>query len=1140
MSIANRAGLVAACAIACACGSPGGTKSSAESGGAASSLDGSEGGAGNTALGGDAAGAAGLDGSENAGAPTVATGGSLATDGGAPATGSGGKNVGSGGAPMPGSGGAGDAGSGATNLAGAPSNDAGAPGSGTGGTPSSGGSAGGGGVSGSSGAGGTQNGGGCQADLECADAPVGACATPFCNQQTGLCEAKSLPDDTACDDDDACTQQDTCQAGTCVGKNPVVCGPSDQCHAAGICNAFTGACSNPKKKDGSGCDDGDACTQQDSCTAGSCAGAAVVCSALDQCHDAGTCSPQTGLCTNPARQDGSSCDDGHVCTSADQCQAGICGGSAACSISVDPALLTLAPGGGYDFTATVTGVAPATVSWSIQEGATGGSIDAASGAYVAPGSLSTYHVVATSTADSALTASAPVTVTLTPVSVSLCPSHATILPDDSLLLTALVDGTGNHAVTWSATGGTIKPSGAFSPGVAGAYTITAQSVAEPAKKASASIDAVDAVLPSISGSVGYAGAKTGAIHLTIAQGQRAGTAQNTTGKYRIRGVDLQTKQPVTVTAYMDTLGTGKYSVGSDPIGTANIASFSGADTSGVNITLSDPAAVVLTAPSNVQPSPGDGFALVQFSNLRDNSGSELAEEYRIYADTSAAVGSGSYVKKVVTRAGAQSVALIAGLSDGVSYWFAVAAASGGSEGPQKVAGPIQIGAPGGGHSVSGTADFSGLSVTGPLYAIAYNGATQQLFVNSYTPAVGATTQPFSIGGLPDGSYRLGVAIDQDSDGELGPHDPLTLTNGGNHPFDIAGADLVGEDVPVPAGWAAGDVTTHYSNNSFSPYSLDFKVSSNSKLPIAAWFSGGPNAPTPADFGIELSDSSPTLRRDLQLLGAVPAQGDAYDLTVVYEDGVTCNLPVSVSGVWSTLPTLLSPVGNGNGSAIPLFSWLAPPAAPKYYSYGLGLYTAGNNNDLWRFDGPSSTTSVTYNSDGKAKQASLQEGVGYDWWLEADDRFGNSTRNDGYFTLPINEAPEPNDAVPQQLPGVNACDQYPPQNYLAQGTLDTPSDVDLFHFSGSAALTCSNNPTVTTSLGARACVWAICSKGATTFTGCAAGTQTVVGGITACCTDTAGFQPSATYGYTCGAGDGSAEVVLQVSNGTGAYKIKYHF
>jgi hypothetical protein len=82
-------------------------------------------------------------------------------------------------------------------------------------------------------------------------------------------------DGTSCSDGSACTQTDTCQTGACVGSNPVVCPPLDQCHDAGVCDPGSGICSDPNRIDGTACNDGDATTCNDVCTTGVCAGTFV-------------------------------------------------------------------------------------------------------------------------------------------------------------------------------------------------------------------------------------------------------------------------------------------------------------------------------------------------------------------------------------------------------------------------------------------------------------------------------------------------------------------------------------------------------------------------------------------------------------------------------------------------------------------------------------------------------------------------------------------------------------------------------------------------------------------------------------------------------------------------------------------------
>ncbi len=153
-----------------------------------------------------------------------------------------------------------------------------------------------------------------------------------CDPANGTCSNPVVANGTTCDDGNACTQTDTCQAGTCSGGNPVTCTAQDQCHNAGTCDPANGTCSNPNKIDGTTCDDGNACTMADACNGGSCSGTAVTCTALDQCHNVGTCSPSTGACSNPNKADGSGCDDGNSCTTGDSCAAGVClSGASTCT-----------------------------------------------------------------------------------------------------------------------------------------------------------------------------------------------------------------------------------------------------------------------------------------------------------------------------------------------------------------------------------------------------------------------------------------------------------------------------------------------------------------------------------------------------------------------------------------------------------------------------------------------------------------------------------------------------------------------------------------------------------------------------------------------------------------------------------------
>lgn len=158
------------------------------------------------------------------------------------------------------------------------------------------------------------------------DLPIGALGW----SKDGGC-GPNVAEGGACDDGDGCTQTDVCTGGKCVGSNPVVCAAKDQCHVAGVCNSQTGLCTDPNKDDGTACSDNDKCTQTDTCQAGVCTGAnPVVCAKKDECHVVGVCDKGTGTCSDPNATDGIACTGG-------TCAAGICappgGGSTSSSSS---------------------------------------------------------------------------------------------------------------------------------------------------------------------------------------------------------------------------------------------------------------------------------------------------------------------------------------------------------------------------------------------------------------------------------------------------------------------------------------------------------------------------------------------------------------------------------------------------------------------------------------------------------------------------------------------------------------------------------------------------------------------------------------------------------------------------------------
>ena len=79
-------------------------------------------------------------------------------------------------------------------------------------------------------------------------------------------------------------------------------------------------------------------------------------------------------------------------------------------IAIVPYTATVAEGGTLTFTANVGNASSLDATFSVQEGAAGGTITSA-GIYTAPSTAGTFHIVATSVADPTKTATATVTVT---------------------------------------------------------------------------------------------------------------------------------------------------------------------------------------------------------------------------------------------------------------------------------------------------------------------------------------------------------------------------------------------------------------------------------------------------------------------------------------------------------------------------------------------------------------------------------------------------------------------------------------------------------------------------------------------------------------------------------------------------------
>ncbi len=176
------------------------------------------------------------------------------------------------------------------------------------------------------------------------------------------------------------------------------------------------------------------------------------------------------------------------------------------SVAVAPLSAVLQTNGSQQFSATVTGTANQSVTWSVN-GVTGGNaalgVITAAGLYTAPATVpagGAVLIAATSVASPTSSGAATVTVLPAPppVTISVNPSSITLRVNDQFAFSATVSGTSNQSVTWqvngvtggNATVGVISPTGIYTAPanpLASPATVTAIAAAAPNPSATASV-----------------------------------------------------------------------------------------------------------------------------------------------------------------------------------------------------------------------------------------------------------------------------------------------------------------------------------------------------------------------------------------------------------------------------------------------------------------------------------------------------------------------------------------------------------------------------------------------------------------------------------------------------------------------------
>jgi hypothetical protein len=661
------------------------------------------------------------------------------------------------------------------------------------------------------------------------------------------------------------------------------------------------------------------------------------------------------------------------------------------TVAVTPTTFTLAGGTTKLFSATVTGSTNKAVTWTVQEGSAGGTISTG-GTYTAPFTPGTYHVVATSKADNTKNATATVTVTQPTVAVTVTPSTSAVGLGKQAGFTARVTGSATTTVTWSiqegAAGGTVTATGIYTaPTTAGTYHVVATSVADTTKSAVATVNVVSEGPFTVSGTLSYAGARTGRVYVGVYDGDGnpvGGTsvASVATGTFTVRG--LRGVGAHFIHAFIDNLGIAGEARIADPSGEVDF-DLMGADVTGLAVTLTDPTAPATpaVAPTTIVGTAGsNGTVVVHFSSTNS------ADHYKLYWSTTANPGpsnnSGSTTVAYGTNAlGNFHFAIARGLTAGTDYFFSVAAVYNGTEGALRtLATSVKATAPTTGISAPVVVNMSG-GPTAPLYVAALSatdGSPKSIV------RVNAATHPANVTlpGLAAGRYLIFSFLDTNNDGEAGPTDPANWSTLDEVTVPATGT-VPTTTVALPATASLAKVVTdHLDVAGTQSFSVSTSLEGGTKLPVNVTVTG-PGLTAPWDLA-----ASWNYFAGLIDLGSTGTPG-SYAIAVSFSDGTSQTYNVSSTFI-NAFANPTAPVGTG--TVTPTFTWSAPSPAPASYTQQVYVYIYAGGELFWTSPVlPSSTSSLAYAGD------TLISGDEILWFVAVKDANGNMSRRSAAFDIP---------------------------------------------------------------------------------------------------------------------------------------------
>jgi len=514
----------------------------------------------------------------------------------------------------------------------------------------------------------------------------------------------------------------------------------------------------------------------------------------------------------------------------------------------------------------------------------------------------------------------------------------------------------------------------------------------------------------VSGTVAYGGSQTGPTYLALnstsncGSGGTEGTSVSTKGAFTIHGVP---PGAYTLQSFMDNIGKG-VSNGSNPAGSTSV-NVTSANLTGQDLTLNDPGTVTLTTAPTIQGAAGfNNAAIIQYKPIT-LSNVEQPTSYTLQWSTDPTFTSitGSKIFQANgTKANAWFLNGLANTTTLPTYFRATAASAGTAAGTyySSVFGPVNIGAPTAGNTVTGAITFS-TAPTGPLY-VAFVDQNSGSFYAQYI-ANPVSSQAYSIQ-VPSGSYQFFAIMDQNNNGliDTGDVQDATENGNGNTATTVISGPTSNLNLTLPSAAGSAVVTTQNYNSISSSgttqnYNLSFQVNGVLKLPIAATLTSGPNLISPVDIAV-CGGSGSSCSHGFQIyfgIGATtPVVGDSYTFNVTYSDRTSGIVTAAVNAVLTAFPTSLLPQTGTSTSLTPTFTWTDPLNASNYtYQF----YMNNSGGTVWQIPGTNSKspgfssaiTSISWGTDptgeGSTPTGNLTHGTAYNWQITVQDSLGNS-------------------------------------------------------------------------------------------------------------------------------------------------------